>query len=50
MDRMTADFIAYYADNIAVESRPFEGLEAALDHFAAQGHRLQTRIGHVVDQ
>ncbi|MGY3422174.1 2-phosphoglycolate phosphatase [Bradyrhizobium sp. F1.13.4] len=40
MDRMTADFIAYYADNIAVESRPFEGLEAALDHFAAQGHRL----------
>src|SRR3569832_2280338 len=40
MDRMTADFIAYYADHIAVESRPFEGLEAALDHFAAQGHRL----------
>ena len=40
MDRMTADFIAYYADNIAVESRPFEGLEAALDHFAAKGHRL----------
>jgi phosphoglycolate phosphatase len=40
MDRMTADFIGYYADNIAVESRPFEGLEAALDHFAAQGHRL----------
>src|SRR3954462_3981043 len=40
MDRMTADFIAYYADNIAVESRPFEGLEAALDQFAVQGHRL----------
>ena len=40
MDRMTADFIAYYADHIAVESRPFEGLEAALDHFSAQGHRL----------
>jgi phosphoglycolate phosphatase len=40
MDRMTADFIAYYAEHIAVESRPFEGLEAALDHFAAQGHRL----------
>ncbi|MGY2935112.1 phosphoglycolate phosphatase [Bradyrhizobium sp. GM6.1] len=40
MDRMTADFIGYYADNIAVESRPFEGLEAALDHFAVQGHRL----------
>ena len=40
MDRMTADFIAYYADHIAVESRPFEGLEDALDLFAAQGHRL----------
>ncbi|QPF89252.1 HAD family hydrolase [Bradyrhizobium commune] len=40
MDRMTADFIAYYAENIAVESRPFEGLEDALDLFAAQGHRL----------
>jgi phosphoglycolate phosphatase len=40
MDRMTADFIAYYAAHIAVESRPFEGLEDALDLFAAQGHRL----------
>ena len=40
MDRMTADFIAYYAEHIAVESRPFEGLETALDQFAAQGHRL----------
>ncbi|MBR0773479.1 HAD-IA family hydrolase [Bradyrhizobium diazoefficiens] len=40
MDRLTADFIAYYADNIAAESRPFEGLEAALDLLAAQGHRL----------
>ncbi|MBR0712482.1 HAD family hydrolase [Bradyrhizobium liaoningense] len=40
MDRMTADFIAYYADHIAVESRPFEGLEAALDDLSARGHRL----------
>src|SRR3954468_18406549 len=40
MDRMTADFIGYYANNIAVESRPFEGLEDALDHFAGHGHRL----------
>src|SRR3954466_15972578 len=40
MDRMTADFIGYYADHIAVESRPFEGLLDALDLFAAQGHRL----------
>jgi len=31
MDRLTSDFIAYYADHIAVESRPFEGLEDALD-------------------
>src|SRR5215475_11322471 len=31
VDRMTADFIDYYAGNIAVASRPFEGLEGALD-------------------
>jgi phosphoglycolate phosphatase len=40
INRLTADFIAYYADHIADESRPFEGLEAALDHLAARGHRL----------
>jgi phosphoglycolate phosphatase len=40
MDRMTADFIGFYADNIAVESRPFEGLEASLDHLASAGHAL----------
>ncbi|WP_027551746.1 HAD-IA family hydrolase [Bradyrhizobium sp. Cp5.3] len=40
MDRLTADFIAYYADHIADESRPFEGLEAALDHLAEHGHTL----------
>jgi phosphoglycolate phosphatase len=40
INRMTADFIDYYADHIADESRPFEGLEAALDHLAARGHRL----------
>jgi phosphoglycolate phosphatase len=40
INRMTADFIAYYADHIADESRPFEGLEAALDHLAARGHLL----------
>src|SRR5262249_62233750 len=27
IDRMTADFIDYYANHIADESRPFEGLE-----------------------
>ena len=40
INRMTTDFIDYYADHIADESRPFEGLEAALDHLAAHGHRL----------
>jgi phosphoglycolate phosphatase len=40
MTRLTEDFIAYYADHIAEESRPFEGLEAALDDLAARGHRL----------
>jgi phosphoglycolate phosphatase len=40
MNRLTADFIAHYADNIAVESRPFDGLEAALDILAGRGCRL----------
>jgi phosphoglycolate phosphatase len=40
INRLTADFIAYYADHIADESRPFEGLDAALDHLATRGHRL----------
>src|SRR5271168_717836 len=29
--RLTDDFIAYYAEHIADFSRPFEGLESALD-------------------
>jgi phosphoglycolate phosphatase len=29
IDRLTADFIGYYADHIADASLPFEGLEAA---------------------
>ncbi|WGD49309.1 HAD-IA family hydrolase [Bradyrhizobium sp. CB1650] len=40
MNRLTADFIAYYADHIADESRPFEGLETALDDLAERGHTL----------
>jgi phosphoglycolate phosphatase len=40
MNRLTADFIAYYAENIAVESRPFAGLELALDELAARGCRF----------
>src|SRR3954452_13354019 len=38
--RLTADFIDYYAANIAVESRPFEGTERTLDELAAHGFRL----------
>src|SRR3954462_7669700 len=30
LNRLTKDFIDYYAAHIAVASRPFEGLEAAL--------------------
>src|SRR4026208_1573404 len=40
VDRLLKDFIDYYAAHIAVESRPFEGLEAALDELAAQGCRF----------
>jgi phosphoglycolate phosphatase len=38
--RLTSDFIDYYADHIADESRPFEGLESALDDLSARGYRL----------
>jgi phosphoglycolate phosphatase len=37
IDRMLKDFIAYYAEHIADLSRPFEGLEAALDELATRG-------------
>ena len=37
---MMKDFIAYYAEHIADLSRPFEGLEAALDDLAASGYRF----------
>ena len=40
IDRLTADFIAYYAAHIADASRPFEGLERALDDLAALGCRV----------
>jgi phosphoglycolate phosphatase len=40
LDRMQADFLAYYLDNIAVVSRPFPGVPEALDRFAASGWRL----------
>ena len=38
--RLTADFIGYYAAHIADASRPFDGLEAALDELAGRGYRL----------
>lgn len=40
MDRLTADFVAHYADHIADHSRPFEGLEIALDQLSARGCTL----------
>jgi phosphoglycolate phosphatase len=40
LDRMFAGFIDHYAAHIADQSRPFPGLEAALDRLAADGYRL----------
>ncbi len=40
VSRLTDDFVAFYADHIADESRPFPGLLDALDDLAAQGHLL----------
>src|ERR1700760_4523380 len=40
IDRMTVDFIDYYAEHIADASRPFEGLESALDDLSARGCRF----------
>ena len=40
LNRLTKDFVAYYAEHIADESRPFEGLDAALDQLEAKGFRF----------
>jgi phosphoglycolate phosphatase len=40
LDRLTKDFIDHYAAHIADESRPFEGLEDALDDLSARGFRF----------
>jgi phosphoglycolate phosphatase len=40
LDKLTRDFIDYYADHIADASRPFEGLEAALDQLESQGFQF----------
>src|SRR3954454_18765538 len=38
--RLTSDFIDHYAAHIADASRPFEGLESALDDLSARGYRF----------
>jgi phosphoglycolate phosphatase len=40
IDRLTADFIEYYTAHIADASRPFDGLESALDVLQQQGYRF----------
>jgi phosphoglycolate phosphatase len=40
VDRLVRDFIDYYAAHIADHSRPFPGLDAALDELAARGCRF----------
>ena len=40
LNRLMKDFVDYYAAHIADASRPFDGLEAALDELAAQGCRF----------
>jgi phosphoglycolate phosphatase len=39
-ERLYRDFIAHYAEHIADSSRPFPGVEAALDALAKRGCRL----------
>jgi phosphoglycolate phosphatase len=38
--RLTGDFIEHYADHIAEQSRPFEGLDQALDTLQAGGYQF----------
>jgi phosphoglycolate phosphatase len=40
ISRLTSDFIDYYADHIADGSRPFDGLEAALDDLGGRGYQF----------
>jgi phosphoglycolate phosphatase len=40
INRLTGDFIDYYAAHIAEASRPFEGLEGALDDLERSGYRF----------
>jgi phosphoglycolate phosphatase len=40
VDALYKDYVAYYAEHIADASRPFPGVEAALDALAARGSRF----------
>jgi len=40
INRLTNDFIDYYAAHIADASRPFEGLDDALDDLSGRGYRF----------
>jgi phosphoglycolate phosphatase len=40
LSRLTDDFISHYAEHIADVSRPFDGLEAALDDLGSRGFRF----------
>lgn len=40
ISELTGDFITYYADHIADETRPFDGVEATLDELSARGFKF----------
>jgi phosphoglycolate phosphatase len=40
VDRLYTSFVAHYAEHLADRSRPFPGVEPALDRLAAAGHVL----------
>jgi phosphoglycolate phosphatase len=40
LDALYRDYVAYYAEHIAERSRPYPGVEAALDLLAGRGARL----------
>ena len=40
VDALYADYVAHYAEHIADSSRPYPGVEAALDALAARGSRF----------
>ena len=48
INRLTSDFIEYYAAHIADASRPFDGLESALDDLHARGYRFAGRNSAIV--